>query len=428
MYSLILHGRRRSIELQTWRNLRDSVNLLQNAFAFSNPFSSVRAAADVSSRDGRKGQNFTVSYLVGTLGLTRKLSESISRKVSFEVKGNADSVLNLFRSHGFTDSQISGIITDYPKLLTADAKKSLGPKLQFLQSRGASSSEFTEIVSEVPKILGKTGEITLSRYYDFVKVVIEADKSSKYEKLCHSLPEGSKQENKIRNVLVLRELGVPKRLLFPLLISNGGPVHGKEKFDESIKKVVEMGFNPTTAKFVDALRIVQGLSDKKIEERVNFYRRLGFDGWEIFNKYPIFLALSEKNILNSVQTFLGLGFSRDEFAKMVNHFPPCIGLSSEMVKKKAGFLVKKMNWPRKSVVSNPAVLGYSLEKRIVPRCKVIKALMSKKLLGETGSELPPIGFVLKDTDKVFLSRFVRNYDDEELVAELMTIFTGDRAT
>ncbi|XP_010418172.1 PREDICTED: uncharacterized protein LOC104703798 [Camelina sativa] len=418
MYSLILHGRR-SIELQKWT---DSVKLLQNAFAF---FSSARAAADVSLRDGRKGKNFTVSYLVGSLGLTTKLAESISRRVSFEVNGNADSVLSLFRSHGFTDPQISSIIMNYPRLLMVDAEKSLGPKLQFLLSRGASSSELTEIVSEVPKILGKKGVKTLGRYYDFVKVVIEADKSSNLKKICHSLPQGSKQENKIRNVLLLRDLGVPKRLLFPLLISDAQAVCGKEKFEESLKKVVEMGFDPTTAKFVQALRIVQGLSDKTMQEKVNVYTRLGFDGWEMFNRYPIFLALSEKNILNSAETFLSLGFSRDEFAKMVKHFPPCIGLSAEMVKKKVGFLVMKMNWPRTDLVSHPAVLGYDMERRIVPRCNVIKTLMSKGLLGETGKELPPIGCVLKNTDKEFLNRFVRKFDDQELVAELMTIFTGD---
>ncbi|CAH8256172.1 unnamed protein product [Arabidopsis lyrata] len=55
--------------------------------------------------------------------------------------------------------------------------------------------------------------------------------------------------------------------------------------------------------------------------------------------------------------------------------------AKETVEKKTEFLVKKIIWPLKSVVSNPAGLGYSLQKRIVPRCNVIKALMSKGLIG-----------------------------------------------
>ncbi|VVA93758.1 unnamed protein product [Arabis nemorensis] len=458
MYSLILHGRRFS-ELQKWRNLRFAVNPLQNASYFSNSFSSA-SGSYVSPKDGQKGKNFTVSDLVDSLGLTTKLAESISRKVKFEGKGNPDSVLSLLRSHGFTDSQISSIITTYPGLLIVDAERSLGPKLQFLQSReGASSSDLTEILSKVPKILGMRWEKAISVYYDFVKEIIKADKSSNFQKLCHSLPEeGSKQENKMRNVLVLRELGVPQKRLLHLLISNYQPVCGKEKFEASLKKVVEMGFDPTTSKFVLALRAVYSLKNETVEERVDFYKRLGFtvgDVWKMFKKNPFFLNFSEKKITqtyetlkkcglledeilsllkkcpqrfgaseqkidNAIETFLGLGFSRDEFAMMVKRYPECIGFSAETVKKKYEFLVRKMNWPLKDLVSSPSVFGYSLEKRSVPRCNLIKALMSKRLLG---SKLPPLSHVLAITDEAFLNKYVKIHDDKELVAELMAIFT-----
>ncbi|CAH8256177.1 unnamed protein product [Arabidopsis lyrata] len=416
MYSLILHGRR-SVELQKWRNLSVSV---PNASSFFNLFSFATTAAHLSPRVGRKGKDFTFSYLVDSLGLPKKLAESISRKVSFEDKGNPDSVLSLFRCQGFTDSQISSMIEIYPRLLILDAEKSLGPKLQFLQSREASSFELTQIVSKVPEILGKKGDKTISVYYDFIKDTLH-DKSFKYEKLCHSFPPGN-LENKIRNVSVLRELGMPHKLLFSLLISDSQPVCGKEKFEGTLKKVVEMGFDPTTGKFVEALNVIYKMNEKTIEERFNLYKSLGFDAgdvWSSFKKWPISLRVTEKKMLDSIETFLGLGFSRDEFAKMVKHFPPCIGLSTEMVKKKTEFLVKKMNWPLKALVSNPAVLGYSLEKRIVPRGNVIKALMSKGLIG---NELPSISCVLMCSKLVFLNRYVENHEDKQLVTELMAIY------
>ncbi|KAG7584949.1 Transcription termination factor mitochondrial/chloroplastic [Arabidopsis thaliana x Arabidopsis arenosa] len=454
MYSLIHHGRRLVlVQLQKWPNFRVSV---QTASALSNSFS-FTSVADASLRDGLKGYNFTVSYLVDSLGLTTKLAESISKKVSFEDKENPDSVLSLLTSYGFTKSQISSIITIYPRLLILDADKSIAPKLQSLQSRGASSSELTEIVSTVPKILGKRGHKSISVYYDFVKDIIEADKSSSYEKLCHSFPQGNK-ENKIRNISVLRELGVAQRLLFPLLISDSQPVCGKERFEESLKKVVEMGFDPETSKFVEALRVMYRMSDKTIEEKVNVYKRLGFgvaDVWAIFKKWPSFLSYSEKKIthtcetlmrcgllkhevlslikkhpkcicsseqkiVNSIETFLGLGFSRDEFAVMIKRYPQCIDYTAETVKKKSDFIVKKMNWPLEGLVLIPQIFGYSLEKRTVPRCNVIKTLMSKGLLG---SETPPMSSVLTSTDQSFLRRYVMKHD--KLVPELMAIFSGE---
>ncbi|CAA7029829.1 unnamed protein product [Microthlaspi erraticum] len=424
MYSLILHGRR-LIELQKCRHLISAAQNQNPFFAFSNYFSS---AADVS----RKEKTFTVSYLVDSLGLTRKVAESIFRKVSFEDKGNPDSVLDLLKSHGFTDSQISTIIKDYPQLLIEDAERSLAPKLQFLQSReegATTTSELTEIVSKFPKILGIKKDKALSVYYDFAKEIIKADKSLEHKKLCHSsMQQGRAQENKIRNVLVLRELGVPQRFLFSLLISKGQIVCGKERFQESLKKVVEMGFDPTSPKFVQALRAVYQLSDKAIQAKVNAYERLGFgvgDVWAIFKKWPYFLMYSEKKILSSTETYLG--FTTDELTTMVKCYPQCIGYSAESVKKKSELLVKQMNWPLKAVVSNPSVLGYSMEKTIVPRSNVIKALMSKELLGRNG-ELPKLSLVFLSTDQAFLNKYVRNHGDKELVHELMAVFTGGRVS
>ncbi|CAF2134000.1 unnamed protein product [Brassica rapa] len=399
MYSLILHGRR-FCELQKWRHL--------NEFPFSNSFSSTSAAIL------QDGQNFTVSYLVGSLGLTSKLAESISKKLSLEDEDrNPDSVLNLLKSHAFTDSQISTIITEYPQVLTLDAEKTLAPKLKLLLSRGASTSELTEIISKVPEILGKK---SISIYYDSVKCIIEADSND------DSFPQGTSLENKVRNVSVLRGLGMPQKLLLPLLISKSQPICGKENFDASLKRVIEMGFDPTTSKFVLALRMLYQMSDKTIEEKVEVYKSLGFtveDIWEIFRSTPTFLKVSKTKMLSSMETFLGLGFSRDEFAMMVKRYPPCIEYSTESVIKKTEFLLKKMNWTVKAVALHPQVAGYSLEKRIVPRCNVIKALLSKGLIG---SELPPVSSVLSCTDPKFLNKYVMKHD--ELVPELMSIYKG----
>ncbi|XP_010473417.1 PREDICTED: transcription termination factor MTERF2, chloroplastic-like [Camelina sativa] len=411
MNSLLRNGRR-SLVLHKGLNFGF---VLQKESAFFNSYSS---SANGSSRDGRKGKNFTVSYLVTSLGLSKNLAESISRKVSFTDKTNPDSVLSLFRSHGFIDSQISFIITDYPELLMVDAKNSLGPKLNSLKSRGASSSELTQIISTVPRILGKK---SISVYYDSVKDIIVADQSSNYE-----FPQGH-QGNKIRNVSALRGLGMPQRLLLPLLVSKSQPVCGKENFDASLKKVVEMGFDPTTSKFVVALRMLYQMSEKTIGEKVEVYTSVGFavdDVWEIFKKTPSVLKVSKKKILNSFETFLGLGYSRSEFLIMVRRYPPCIEYSLESVKRKSEFLVKKMNWPLSSLVLHPQVFGYSMEKRIIPRCNVLKALLSKGLLRK-GSELPSVSYVLSCTDEIFILRYVMKHN--ELVPVLMAIFNEGRS-
>ncbi|ESQ29211.1 hypothetical protein EUTSA_v10024025mg, partial [Eutrema salsugineum] len=207
----------------------------------------------------------------------------------------------------------------------------------------------------------------------------------------------------IRNLTVLRELGVPEELLFSRLLfgDKQSVCCDKEIFDESLKKVVDMGFDPTTSKLVDALHAFRSMSDETMEEKVNVYKSLGFDEedvWAMFKKWPKFLSYSEDKITRKFDTLdeCGLvqdqvwsvfnkfpqcmGFSNDDFATMVTRYPWFLNLSPFTVEKKTEFLVKEMNWPIQALVSNPQVLGYSMEKRIVPMCNVIKALMTRGLM------------------------------------------------
>lgn len=143
----------------------------------------------------------------------------------------------------------------------------------------------------------------------------------------------------------------------------------------------------------------------------------------VLKSRPQCIRSSEQKILDSIEMFLGLGFSRDDFKMMVKRYPCCTAYSGETLRKKFEVLVKMMNWPLEAVVMIPTVLGYSLEKRIVPRSNVIKALMSKGLIG---SENPPISSVLVCTDQEFLKRYVMKHD--KLVPKLMAIFNRGRVS
>jgi len=67
------------------------------------------------------------------------------------------------------------------------------------------------------------------------------------------LPQG-KQDNVIRDVFILKQLGVPQELLILL-------INGKEEAKKAIKEVIEKGFDPTTLKIFQALRVFYVLRD-----------------------------------------------------------------------------------------------------------------------------------------------------------------------
>ncbi|KAF5744256.1 hypothetical protein HS088_TW08G00856 [Tripterygium wilfordii] len=92
--------------------------------------------------------------------------------------------------------------------------------------------------------------------------------------------------------------------------------------------------------------------------------------------------------------------------------------SKENITRKMDFFVNKFGWPPATVSKAPVVLSYSTEKRIIPRCSVIKILLNEGLLMEN----PPLSTSLTSSDKRFRDRFVVAY--QEHVPQLLDIFQG----
>ncbi|KAK0580575.1 hypothetical protein LWI29_003694 [Acer saccharum] len=157
-------------------------------------------------------------------------------------------------------------------------------------------------------------------------------------------------------------------------------------FSEHVKDIIEMGFKPSEKRFVHALKSVSTMSKKTWETKMEVYGRWGWSENEIklaFRKFPICMSLSEKNIMSTVD-----------------------------------FLVNKMGWKPSAVVQVPTVLGYSLEKRIIPRCSIIRVLVLKGLINKE----TPLSTILVISDQRFLDTFVTKYQDE--ASQLSDIFQG----
>ncbi|RZC76228.1 hypothetical protein C5167_000539 [Papaver somniferum] len=82
------------------------------------------------------------------------------------------------------------------------------------------------------------------------------------------------------------------------------------------------------------------------------------------------------------------------------------------------FLVNEMGYDSSSAAECPLVIDCSLKWRIIPRCSVIKILVSKGLI----KELIPLRALSTMVDEAFLEKFVFKY--EQQVPGLMKIFKG----
>lgn len=150
--------------------------------------------------------------------------------------------------------------------------------------------------------------------------------------------------------------------------------------------VKEMGFDVLSSYFLEAVRTLSFVSDAAWESRCEMYRSYGFsddDIFTMFKKHPTVMSYSEKGIRELLD-----------------------------------FFVYKLGWNPSRLSNSPNVLQYSLQKRIVPRCSVLQALVSKKC----NSKSMMVTSLLAMTDIRFLEEFVTAYKDE--VPELMDAYEG----
>ena len=75
-------------------------------------------------------------------------------------------------------------------------------------------------------------------------------------------------------------------------------------------------------------------------------------------------------------------WSKDDIFAAFKKHPHCMMLSEKKIMKAMDFFMNKMGWSSKVIAQCPVVLFFSLEKRIVPRCRVIHVLKSKRLIKE----------------------------------------------
>ena len=337
-----------------------------------------------------KDDSFTVKYLINSCGLSSESATSISKKLHFETPERPDSVLALLHTYGFTKSHISRLVKANPSLLLADPHKTLFPKLDFFSSIGLSSSDLPRIVSSRPYVLSRSLENHLIPYYNFLKSLGLDD-----EKVVKTLRRSFRAfgvgfRSIAPNICMLREFGIPESTISSFLTRHTNVLLlRQDKFKEIAEDVVKWGFHPSKPhNFLVAMLTVSAMSKLTWERKIEIYSNWGLskdDCLSMFKKHPICMCFSEKKIMATMD-----------------------------------FFVNRMGWNATAVSRSPQILNFSLKKRIIPRCSLLRVLITKGLIKE---ELNPVPVhVLTCTDNYFTKNYVSKY--EEFVPGLLCFYQG----
>ncbi|GFZ19526.1 hypothetical protein Acr_28g0002310 [Actinidia rufa] len=322
----------------------------------------------VQLRRTAEEQSFTVSYLVSSCGLSPEAALCVSQKVNFPSADRPDSILTLLRSYGFTDTHISKIAKTRPNLLLSDPINTLLPKLEFFHSIGIPPADLAKTLSSNPALLGSSLKNQLIPTTSWIF--------------------GINLEKKIvPKIAALIELGVPASNLSLLVTLHPYVLlQSRNKFDRTVKEVLGMGVNPCKSTFICILQMMIRMSKSSWENKMEVYRKCGW--------------------------------SEADFHLAFKKQPLCVGISEKKIMSVMDFLVNEIGWKPTAVARVPSVLLYSLKKRTIPRCSVIKILILEGLV-ETNM---CVSTVLTMSNKDFLDKYVTKYEED--VPQLLNVFNG----
>ncbi|XP_077241478.1 uncharacterized protein LOC143881996 [Tasmannia lanceolata] len=329
--------------------------------------------------------SFTVSYLINSCGLSKKAALRASQKVHLKSAEKPSSVLNFFKTHAFTQTKISILIKNHPSLLLEDPDKTLKPKLDFFQGLGVSDRVLSNVIALNPSMLTRNLDTQIIPSIDFLRTLVHTNKNViLILRRCKCIIRSNLKSVIKPNLSILQNQGVPESNISKLVTMQPRavmlPTH---KFNEVIKVVNEMGFDPPSLNFALALHVLATLSKSNWEGRLQVYK--------------------------------SMGLSEDEIISAFKLQPLCMMVSETKLRRVMDFFVSELGWEPSVISKYPTALLYS-EKRIVPRCMVLEVLMSKGLIKKDLSLLSML--ILVETE--FLEKFVIKH--QEKVPHLFNVY------
>ncbi|XP_059669072.1 uncharacterized protein LOC132314196 [Cornus florida] len=192
-------------------------------------------------------QAVTISYLTKSCGLSLESAISASKKLKIKSTEKPDSVLELLRSHGFTENHISRLISCWPGLILADPERTVRPKIDYFASLGLVGPDLPRVLCSC-NVLNSSLENQIKPTCDFLKQYLRTNENLIYAiKRCSRVVLYKVEKIMVPNIYTLRAHGVPESLIGRLIMLQVGTLLLRvDVFKEAADAVKEMGFDPKT--------------------------------------------------------------------------------------------------------------------------------------------------------------------------------------
>ncbi|RRT47980.1 hypothetical protein B296_00017501 [Ensete ventricosum] len=315
--------------------------------------------------------SFMAEYLVSSCGFDPDEAAKASKLLGLiESRHQPDSVLGFFKSHGFDNAQMKRVLSRNPQWLLLDVKKTLAPYFRALQDLGFSFSDITHLVSSKNTFIRNKPHTILSKIELWQgllgsnDLLVKLCKKSRWF-LGHSI------EKRIQpNIEILRDCGITGQKLSVIIRHHPFVITQKaETLKASISRVEGLGVARTSGMFHLILMSLTCVSEKNFEAHLEFFK--------------------------------GFGWSEDDFVAAFRMAPTLVRCSLKSLQRKMEFLINEIRCTPSYLANRPVILLYSLEKRLIPRYRILTGLKSR---GVKVSNLQMVTY-MRYTEKKFLEKF-----------------------
>ncbi|KAI3462022.1 hypothetical protein Pfo_018685 [Paulownia fortunei] len=328
-----------------------------------------------------------VDYLTDSLKFPKSKAIAVSSRFpsisSFE---KPEAVVRFFKALGFSDTQVQSSVKRQPTILFADVEKTLKPKVAFYQELGLCGPRLGMVLSRNPTLLTSSLDKKLKPSIVVIKKVLELDGS----------------ENRNDNI---------NDLLFRILLRNIWRIGKDSRLSSNITYLRSCGV--VGSQLIMLLKSELRLFSMREAELKNLVSRATEMGFVMGSRMLVYgiLALysnSAETINRKFELLQSFGFSRDEWDEMFVKSPSLLKTSEAKLRLGIEFFLHTLMLDKSVLVGSPVLLGFSVEKRIIPRYKIFEMIKSRNLFEKEPSFIT----VLLLPDKKFVDEYIWRFGDD----------------
>ncbi|KAK4371408.1 hypothetical protein RND71_010883 [Anisodus tanguticus] len=324
-----------------------------------------------SAQNGNKENRVLVNYLVNTLDFPKSKALAVSYRFHWvRSVEKPELVVHFFKSIGFTDAQIQSIVQSVPGILIADVEKTLKPKIQLFQELDITSSDLCKLMSSHANLLTRSLEKAIKPSMEVLnKVLINGTKNGDLFRVLHR----EHWSCWLSTIITLKNQ--PRLFALP-----------ESELKRRVSKLQDIGFSTNSRMFLHGLYT------------------LG--------------SITHETFLRKLKLFQSFGFSKYNCMEMFRKAPSLFRTSEEKIRLGLEFFLETMKLKKSTLVQHPALLMFSMKKRVIPRYQVLQLIKSKKLV----KKVPCFPSVMYFPERLLLEKYVSRFTETK--EELLMAYKG----